>query len=180
MGHGYFLPVGGDGDGRKAWEERFFVCKGVIIIGSKNGVNWHKIRAEYIGGASQRSLAEKYGASYSAIQRRCSKENWTAEREAARAKVQEKVMQKTADLAADNATIAAGIKRKALMILDKLFDGYLYDSTEHQVFGPGSKDISRLRDLTAAYKDLTGDIATNSNGTNELLQSLIDLERGKQ
>ena len=152
---------------------------GVIPIDTEKRVNWHKVRAEYIGGASQRSLAEKYGTSYSAIQRRCKKENWTAERESARVKVQEKVMQKTADLAADNATIAAGIKRKALMILDRLFDGYLYASTEHQEFGPGSKDISRLRDLTAAYKDLTGDLATNSNGTNELLQSLIDLERGK-
>ena len=179
MGHGYFLPVGGDGDGRKAWEERFFVCKGVIIIGNKNGVNWHKIRAEYIGGASQRSLAEKYHVSRDSIARHCRAERWTELREGAKAEVTQNVIQKTADLAADNATIAAGIKRKALMILDKLFDGYLYDSTEHQVFGPGSKDISRLRDLTAAYKDLTGDIATNSNGTNELLQSLIDLERGK-
>lgn len=93
--------------------------------------------------------------------------------------MEQKVIQKTADLAADNATVAAGIKRKALMILDKMFDSYLYTSTEHQEFGPGSKDISRLRDLTAAYKDLTGDLATNSNGTNELLQSLIDLERGR-
>ena len=152
----------------------------MIIIGNKNGVNWHKIRAEYIGGASQRSLAEKYGVSHSAIEKHCRMEKWTEQRKTAAVKVAEKVIQKTADLAADNATIAAGIKRKALMILDKLFDSYLYTSTEHQEFGPGSKDISRLRDLTAAYKDLTGDIATNSNGTNELLQSLIDLERGKQ
>ena len=180
MGHGYFLPVGGDGDGRKAWEERFFVCKGVIIIGSKNGVNWHKIRAEYVNGTSQAKLAKKYGVSRTMISKHCRAEGWTQEREKAKAEILQKVTQKTADLAADNATIAAGIKRKALMILDKLFDGYLYDSTEHQVFGPGSKDISRLRDLTAAYKDLTGDIATNSNGTNELLQSLIELERGKQ
>lgn len=151
----------------------------MITIGNKNGVNWHKIRAEYIGGASQRSLAAKYGVSHSTIAKHCRIEKWTDERKAAVNKVAEKVIQKTADLAADNATIAAGIKRKALMILDRLFDGYLYASTEHQEFGPVSKDISRLRDLTAAYKDLTGDLATNSNGTNELLQSLIDLERGK-
>lgn len=107
-------------------------------------------------------------------------EKWTEKRENAKAEVTQNVIQKTADLAADNATIAAGIKRKGLLMLDKLFDDFArYTSTEHQQFGPGSKDISRLRDLTAAYKDLTGDIATNSNGTNELLQSLIDLERGK-
>ena len=152
----------------------------MITIGNKNGVNWHKIRAEYIGGASQKSLSEKYGVSRTVISKHCCAEKWTDARNAAKAEVTQKVIQKTADLAADNATIAAGIKRKGLLMLDKLFDDFArYTSTEHQQFGPGSKDISRLRDLTAAYKDLTGDIATNSNGTNELLQSLIDLERGK-
>lgn len=151
----------------------------MIPIDTEKRVNWHKIRAEYIGGASQRSLAEKYGVPFSTVQKRCQREKWSEDRQNAKIKIAENVVNKTSDLAADNATIAAGIKRKALMILDRLFDGYLYTSTEHQQFGPGSKDISRLRDLTAAYKDLTGDLATNSNGTNELLQSLIDLERGK-
>jgi len=153
---------------------------GVVPIGNGKRVNWHKIRAEYIGGASQRSLAEKYGVSRTVISYHCREEKWTEARNNAKTEVEQNVIQKTADLAADNATIAAGIKRKALMILDRLFDGYLYTSTEHQQFGPGSKDISRLRDLTAAYKDLTGDIASSDNSTNELLQSLIDLERGKQ
>lgn len=179
---GHLLPGAGCADIVKVYEEgraHNITFSGVGTIGSKNGVNWHKVRAEYIGGASQRSLADKYGVSISAVQRRSRKENWTAERETARIEVQEKVMQKTADLAADNATIAAGIKRKALMILDRLLDYYSFNSTEHQQFGPGSKDISRLRDLTAAYKDLTGDLTTANNSTNELLQSLIDLERGR-
>jgi hypothetical protein len=153
---------------------------GVIPIDTEKRVNWHKVRAEYIGGASQRSLAAKYGVSRTVIAYHCREEKWTEARNNAKTEVEKNVIQKTADLAADNATVAAGIKRKALMILDRLFDEYAkYASTEHQEFGPGSKDISRLRDLTAAYKDLTGDLATNSNGTNELLQSLIDLERGK-
>lgn len=149
-------------------------------IGEQKRVNWHKIRAEYIGGATQRSLAEKYHVSRDTIARHCRMEKWTEKRENAKAEVTQNVIQKTADLAADNATIAAGIKRKGLLMLDKLFDDFArYTSTEHQQFGPGSKDISRLRDLTAAYKDLTGDLSMNSNGTNELLQSLIDLERGR-
>jgi hypothetical protein len=112
------------------------------------------------------------------VQKRCQREKWSADREAAKIKITENVVNKTADLAADNATIAAGIKRKALMILDKLFDGYLYDSTEHQVFGPGSKDISRLRDLTAAYKDLTEDLPKPEEDKNgpiyELLRRIDD------
>ena len=151
---------------------------GVEAIGSKNGVNWHKIRAEYIGGASQRSLAEKYGIPFTTVQKRCQREKWSEDRQNAKIKITENVVNKTSELAADNATIAAGIKRKALMILDRLLDDYQFRSTEHQEFGPGSKDISRLRDLTAAYKDLTGDLTVSNNSTNELLQSLIDLERG--
>lgn len=153
---------------------------GVIPIDTKKRVNWHKIRAEYIGGASQTSLSQKYSVPRSSIAKHCRNEKWTDARNTARTEVAQKVIQKTADLAADNATIAAGIKRKALILLDKLIDDYMDLSvTEHQSFGPGSKDIKRLRDLTAAYKDLTGDLATSNNGTNELLQSLIDLERGK-
>ena len=153
---------------------------GVGIIGSKDGVNWHKIRAEYIGGASQRSLAEKYSLPFTTVQKRCQREEWSKAREQAKIKITENVVNKTADMAADNASIAAGIKRKALILLDKLLDDYMGLSvTEHQSFGPGSKEIRRLRDLTAAYKDLTGDIPTSSNSTNELLQSLIDLERGR-
>lgn len=154
---------------------------GVVPIGNDpKQVNWHKIRAEYIGGASQRSLAEKYGLPFTTVQKRCQREKWSADREAAKIKITENVVSKTADLAADNATIAAGIKRKVLILLDKLVDDYMQlDVTEHQITGPGVKDIKRLRDITAAYKDVTGDIATSSNGTNELLQSLIDLERGK-
>ena len=39
-------------------------------------------------------------------------------------------------------------------------------------------EINRLRDLTAAYKDLTGDMPKAEAPANELLQSLLDLERG--
>ena len=153
---------------------------GVGTIGSKNGVNWHKVRADYVNGVSQAKLAKMYGVSRTVISKHCRIEKWTQEREKAKAEILQKVTQKTADLAADNATIAAGIKRKGLMLLDKLFDEYMgLSATEHQEFGPGTKDIKRLRDLTAAYKDLTGDLTTANNSTNELLQSLIDLERGR-
>ena len=112
-------------------------------------------------------------------EKRCQREKWSEDRQNAKIKITENVVNKTSELAADNATIAAGIKRKALMILDRLLDDYQFRSTEHQQFGQGSKDISRLRDLTAAYKDLTGDLTISNNSANELLQSLIDLERGR-
>jgi transcriptional regulator with XRE-family HTH domain len=141
-------------------------------------VDWHKIRAEYITGVSQRQLAEKYGVSRTMIERRSRNEKWSSERVAARAKVQEKVIQKTAQKAADNASIAADIKRKALLLLDRLVDDFAqHTATEHREYNEHNlTDIKRLRDLTAAYKDLTADMATGT-GNNELLQSLYDMER---
>ena len=151
----------------------------MIPIDTKKRVNWHKIRAEYIGGASQRSLAEKYGVSRSVVERKCRLEKWSEEREAAKAKVSEKVVQKTAEMAADNATIAAGIKRKGLMILDKLFDDFAqYPATEYRESTENVSMVKRLRDLTAAYKDLTGDIVQPEADKNapvyELLRRLDD------
>lgn len=151
----------------------------MIIIDNKKRLNWHKIRGEYIaGGVSQRKLAEKYGVSFSTIQKKCQREKWTEAREAAKIKVAENVVQKTAEAAADNAAIAASIKRKGLLILDKLFDDFSkHTATEHRESVDGVTDIKRLRDLTGAYKDLTDDIAAGGSASNELLQSLLALER---
>lgn len=152
----------------------------IAIEREEKRVNWHKIRADYISGISQRKLAEKYGVSVSAVQKRSKIEGWTADREKAKIKIAEKVMQKTAEKAADNASLAADIKRKGLLILDALMDDFKrVHATEHRDYdGSNVTDIKRLRDLTAAYKDLTEDIqASNENKVNELLQSLVNLER---
>ena len=55
--------------------------------------------------------------------------------------------------------LAAEIKRKGLLILDKLFEDYMQvTATERTIYGEGGKDIKRLRDLTQAFKDLTEDM----------------------
>ena len=155
----------------------------MVPIETEKRVNWHRIRAEYINGVSQRKLAAKYGLPISTIQKRCRKEKWTADRENAKIKVAEKVMQKTAEKAADNATLAADIKRKGLLILNKLFDDYMeVSATERTVFGRdelgnSTRDIKKLRDLTAAFKDLTDDVAGTGGEANELLRSLMELEK---
>lgn len=157
------------------------VIKGVVPIEKENKrVNWHKIRAEYISGTSQVKLAQKYHVSKDTVAKHCRKEGWTTERNRAKEEVAEKVIQKTAEKAADNATIAADIKHKGLMLLNKLFDDFAkYTATEYRETTPNTATIKRLRDLTSAYKDLTEDMASANNATSELLQSLIDLERGR-
>lgn len=149
---------------------------GVISIDKKR-TDWHRIKGEYVaGGISQRDLAKKYGLSWSTLQKRAAREHWAKARSAACAKVVEKVVQKAAEKNADNATLAADIKRKGLLILDGLFDDFAtVMATERRESKNGVTDIKRLRDLTAAYKDLTEDITNPEAEDSPLLRSLYKL-----
>lgn len=149
-----------------------------MAIGNQK-TDWVKIRAEYISGnGSTRKLAEKYGVSYSTLRRRAESEGWVALRENAERKANARVAQKTAEKAADNATLAADIKRKGLLIIDRLFDAYMeLDCTEQKLYDKRETRTRKLKDLTAAYKDLTGDMVTNTEQDSALLRSLLELER---
>lgn len=153
-------------------------AKGELITIGENGVNWNAIRAEYIGGGiSYRILADKYGVSKDAIARKAKAGNWEKLRATARDKSATMSIQKAANIAADNATIAANIKRKGLLILERLFDAYDIDGTEHRETDSGKTDIKRIRDLTAAFKDLAGDITPDTASDSVLLRSLMEMER---
>ena len=78
--------------------------------------------------------------------------------------------------AADNAVIAAEIKKRLLLRLSRAEQKFPMDATEVRTQVGKSTAIFKLRDLTAAYKDLTEDMAATS-ADNALLQSLLDLER---
>ena len=152
----------------------------MIPIEDKKRVDWNAIRAEYIGGGiSQRKLAKKYGLSEAALMQKANREGWRKDRDEAISESIARSQQKTADAIADNAIIAAEIKRRLLMRLKRTEEKFPYDATEVRVTESKKTVVYKLRDLTAAYRDLTEDITTAGNGTNELLQSLIDLERGR-
>lgn len=138
-------------------------------------VNWHRVKAEYVKGVSQRKLAAKYHVSRDSIARHCRLEKWTEERKAAKTEITQSVIQKTAEAVADNAALAERIKRKGLETLDRLFDEFAsINSTEHRDIGKNTMDIKRLRDLTAAYKDLTDDLPkAEDKGTMEKLDAML-------
>ena len=156
-----------------------------MIIG-KRKLNWHRIKAEYVTGTSQKKLAEKYHVSRDSIARHSRQEGWTAERIKAKAEITQNVIQKTANAEAENAVIASRIKAKLLRKLEKEIDA-LPDSigseTRNSVTEKsGSKDKTtlremtkafRLRDLTSAYKDLTEGMNTNEN--TEPVRIVIDV-----
>ena len=157
--------------------------------------DWNAIRAEYIGGnISQRKLAEKHGVSPDVLMQKANKEHWKQDRDKAFSIGLAKGQQKAANAIADNATIAARIRTKLLQKLEKEIDalpeniGSESNGTMIED-GKGAKGTKtktiksktfKLRDLTAAYKDLTADMTAVDTNVNPLLQSLMELERRSQ
>ena len=153
--------------------------------------DWNAIRVEYIGGGiSQRELAEKYGVSEAYLVKKANKEHWKQDRDQAVRKGIEKGLQKTANAISSNAEIAVRIKRKLLTRLEREIDALpdlIGSETRNSVTEmDGSrgkktqKELTKafkLRDLAAAYKDLTADMISTETAGSELLQSLYDLER---
>ena len=153
---------------------------GVVNIGTDGKrIDWNSIYSEYIGGGiSQRKLAEKHGISVDILLKKANRDHWATDRVKASNEAAIKAQQKTAEAAADNATLAADIKKRLLMRLKRIEEKYPMDATEvRERIGSGGTAIYRIRDLTGAYKDLTdGMILTQAEG-NDLLASLIALER---
>lgn len=152
---------------------------GVVEIASGKRIDWNAIRLEYIGGkASYRSLAEKYGVSKDMIARRAKNEKWKRDRATASDKAATLIIQKTARAVADNATLAADIKRRLLLRIQRIEAQFPQDATE--IREDHGQTIYRLRDLTAALKDLTGDMPKGEGPDVEDLSPLVELLGGKQ
>ena len=165
-----------------------------MILIDKTMPDWHKLKIEYISGdISLRKLSEKHGVAWSTLRSKAFRESWGKEREKARTEVRQTAIKKTAESAADNALIASRIRTKLLLKLEREIDALpdLIGSETRNSFidneyqGKSSKPTKttefsksfKIRDLTAAYKDLTGDLTTTDNAGSELLQSLLELER---
>lgn len=105
-------------------------------------------------------------------------EGWATLRRDADSKSVAIAQQKTAEAAADNATLAADIKRRLLERLKRIEAKYPLDATEVRSRNGNSTAIFRLRDLTAAYKDLTEDMPKAQAADVEDLSPLVELLGG--
>lgn len=138
----------------------------MIPIEETKRIDWNAIRAEYIGGGtSYRKLAEKHQVSFMVLKTRAKKEDWPGLRTQAEHKASTEATQKTADAAADNAIIAADIKKSLLLRLQRIERKYPFDATEVRTKQGNNYVVFRLRDLTAAYKDLTEDMPKEADTT---------------
>ena len=151
----------------------------------KFGVDWNAIRSEYVGGTiSLRNIAQKYNVSFPTVRDRAKREKWQSAKNQVRDSVVAVTLQKTAEVAAKtaegNVEIAARIKRKLLLRLEKEVDmlpetaiGSETNSTiiewgknekGNKVRKEGTK-VNKLKDLTAALKDLTDDMPKEQDTT---------------
>ena len=123
---------------------------------NETGVNWRKIKAEYIaGGISQRKLAEKYGVSRSLLMRIAQREKWKDKRDKAETKALERVEQKTAESVADNAVTLQRIKAKLLAKVESMIDNFPDTNAGEMRERVGHIDyIYKMRDIAAVYAAL--------------------------
>ena len=102
-----------------------------VIIRATNerglSVDWKRIKAEYIaGGKSLRELAEKYGVSFSTIQKKSMEEKWGNLRKKSRRKVEEKIIDSVSSKEAKKAVdlfdiadlLAEKVREMAEMVVD--------------------------------------------------------------
>lgn len=150
----------------------------MIPIEETKRIDWNAIRAEYIaGGISQRKLAKKYGIAVDTLLRRANREGWATHREEVYNETATVVQQRTAEAAANNATLAQDFRKRLLLRLMRIEEKYPFDATEVRTHEGKSTVVFRIKDLTAAFRDITEGLNMTDETGNELLESLIQLER---
>ena len=142
-----------------------------------NGVNWRKIKAEYIaGGISQKALAKKYGVPQSTLERRAKKEKWTASRKESECKVIEKLTEKKEEIAVDNAVLLEQIKTGLLKRLAGMIEAYPEANVaELRRKQNGSLLIYRMKDIAAVYSALEDKKSSAVSADIEDLSPLLEL-----
>lgn len=141
---------------------------------------WRAARADYEAGMKRKAICEKYGCTYTALDNHVKREGWGKSRNSVKQRVTEKrtkiIADRIAETEANSVNISAGIRDTLLRKLARIAESLPEDATETKISSGGLTTVKRLRDLTAAYKDLVGDMAPEQ-ARNELLQSLIDMEK---
>ena len=125
------------------------------------------------GDMSLRALAQRHGIPLRTLQRRSSAEGWVVLRETAKAgrgrengAGEPRPAMDGEGGAAGDAEIAMRIRRRLLRKLEQATDVIPSDATEMKTQDEGNTvKLLKLRDLTAAYKDLVEDIPTEDGGS---------------
>ena len=104
---------------------------------------------------------------------KANREGWKKDRDKAISKGIAKIQQKSADKIADNATIAADIRKSLLLRLQRIEQKYPMDATEVRTRKGDNTAIFRIRDLTAAYKDIAEGLTSAETDKNAPIYELL-------
>lgn len=161
----------------------FCMTRRELVDIDREDVNWEAVRAEYMaGGLSQEALAKKHGVSAYALRKRARAEGWAAAKarggvkaEAAAKPVEAdgngtdtgsppsekagRARPEAAGSAAGEVQVARRTRMALLQMLERAAVAIPCDVTELKTTGDGGEvRMMKLRDLTAAYKELAGDL----------------------
>lgn len=130
----------------------FFVGIYNIGIKVKGGflLSWIEIKAEYIaGGISLQKLSEKYGVSFSTIQKKSMEEKWSELRKKSRRKEEEKIVD---SVSSKNAKKAVDIIDVADKLLEKILEAaeYVHDTQSIKQLTSAIKDIRDIKGIKSA------------------------------
>jgi DNA-directed RNA polymerase specialized sigma subunit len=106
-------------------------------------VEWQKIKAEYIsGGISLQRLSEKYGVSFSTIQKKSMEEKWSVLRKKGRRKAEEKLVEAVSEK-------NAKIDDRYFRLVDKLMQ-----RAEETIENTPVWSVNSLKEMATAMKYL--------------------------
>lgn len=132
-------------------------------------VDWAKIKNEYIhGGCTYQSLADKYGVSFSTLEKKGRAEKWRDLKAKQSEKVAELMREKTAEKIADTESdVAAIMSRIRLKLTQKI---------EEAVDKMEELDTAELRKLVQSFKDMseakTGTEEEKTGALNDILAAV--------
>ena len=152
------------GDGGGARPAVVAVSREGMAIDRREGVDWDALREEYLaGGIGMKALAAKWGISRYAVEQRARAEDWVALRDA------RAVEPKDSDV-----EIARRTRRQMLKRLERMAEAMPTDAvTERKTQEDSTVSLFKLRDLTAAYKELTGDLPLGDDAP-ETVRVVVD------
>lgn len=133
--------------------------------------NWAKIKNEYInGGCTYQSLADKYGVSFSTLEKKARCENWRELKAKQGEKIEEKTREKTAEKIAEaESDVAAIMSRIRLKLTQKI---------EQCVDNMEELDSSELRKLVQSYKDMSEAAGGSDENKNGALAEILEAVKG--
>lgn len=114
-------------------------------------MDWRRIKADYIaGGTSLRKLSEKYGVSFSTIQKKSMEEKWGDLRKKNRRIVEEKIIDSVSSKEAEKAANIIDVADKLLGKISELIDAIPLDTQSMKHLTSALKDLKEIKGFKTA------------------------------